>query len=81
MAYKRLARLLAYTCASLLVLVVLGAAGLYASLKRGIVPVARVEDYPSALTSRLATAVVFKVIRRQYSPSPMPSLNRRSRER
>ena len=46
MPYKRLARLLAYACASLLVLVVLGAAGLYVSLKQGIVPVARVEDYP-----------------------------------
>ena len=46
MPYKRLARLLVYACASLLVLALLGAARLYASLKQGIVPVARVEDFP-----------------------------------
>lgn len=46
MRLKRLVRLLAYACVSLLVLAALGLAGLYVSLKQGIVPVARVEDFP-----------------------------------
>ncbi len=74
MPYKRLVRVLAYACASLLVLALLGLTGLYVSLKQGIVPVARVEDFPPPppwATDRAGNAFSYQPVALHEISQPM----------